>query len=199
MTEDIAHTIRDGEPFHVVGHSLGGYLAMTLALNHPESVRSLILVATSAGGPDHHPVPEATQSAWMREAGKSAVQYARATMHLSFSEGWTGANPERYEDWLGKRLEYPTPPEAWGAQYAAGAGHLKRGLEVESIKAPTLIVHGSADRILPFENSVELAERIPNSRLLPIKGMGHLIPMERPDVFNALAAGFWWGIETNGA
>jgi pimeloyl-ACP methyl ester carboxylesterase len=131
----------------------------------------------------------------MREAGKSAAEYARATMHLSFSSGWAEANPERYEEWLGKRLEFPTPPPAWGAQYAAGEGHLKRGIAVESITTPALIVHGQADRILPFENSVELASRLPKGRLIPIPGIGHLIPMELPDVFNSLVSGFWWGID----
>ncbi|CAN5659368.1 alpha/beta hydrolase [soil metagenome] len=196
MADDIAGSVEAREPFHVVGHSLGGYLAMTLAIERPEMVRSLILIATSAGGANHHPVPEATREAWMREVGKSPAEYARATMHLSFSPGWAEANPDEYEKWLGARLEHPTPPEAWNAQYAAGASHLERGLEVERIAVPIMIIHGKADRILPFENGVELAERIPPSRLFLIEGLGHLVQMERPDMFNSLAAGFWWGIES---
>lgn len=195
MAGDIAETVGGDGPFHVVGHSLGGYLAMTLAINRSEMVRSLILVATSAGGANHRPVPEPTREAWMREMGKSPAEYARATMHLSFSPGWAEANPDEYERWLGARLQYPTPAETWAAQYAAGAAHLDQGMEVEMVAAPTTIIHGRADRILPFENSVELADRIPNSRLFLIEGMGHLIPMERPEFFNSLAAGFWWGVD----
>jgi 2-hydroxy-6-oxonona-2,4-dienedioate hydrolase len=70
-------------------------------------------------------------------------------------------------------------------------------MNVEQIKAPTMIVHGRADRILPFENSLELAARIPRSRLFLLGGLGHLIPMERPDLFNSLTGAFWWGIEAN--
>jgi pimeloyl-ACP methyl ester carboxylesterase len=87
MAADIASTVSQGQVFHVVGHSLGGYLAMILATTRPEMVRSLTLVATSAGGVNHHPVPAATERAWMSAAGKSAVDFARATMHLSFSDG----------------------------------------------------------------------------------------------------------------
>lgn len=195
MANDIAETVGENEPFHVVGHSLGGYLAMTLAITRPEMVRSLILVATSAGGANHHPVPEPTREAWMREVGKSPAEYARATMHLSFSPGWAEANPAEYEKWLIARLEYPTPADTWAAQYGAGATHLEQGMEVEKVSAPTMILHGRADRILPFENSVELADRIPTSRLFLVEGLGHLISMERPEVFNGLAAGFWWGVE----
>ncbi len=196
MANDIVETVNENEPFHVVGHSLGGYLAMTLAITRPELVRSLILVASSAGGANHHPVPEPTREAWMREVGKSPAEYARATMHLSFSPGWAEANPEHYEKWLEERLEYPTPADTWTAQYGAGAAHLEEGMEVEKIAVPTTIIHGRADRILPCENSVELAERIPNSRLFLVEGSGHLIPMERPELFNGLAAGFWAGVET---
>lgn len=197
MAADIGGTVTGEGPFHVVGHSLGGYLAMTLALTSPEIVRSLTLVATSAGGDDHHPVPEETRRVWLREAGKPPTEYARATMHLSFSPGWADNHPDDYEQWLERRIEFPTPPEAWAAQYEAGANHLQSGLDVEGISVPTLIVHGTADRILPFENSVLLAQRIPTSRLISVEGNGHLIPMERPEIFNSLVFGFWWGVEAS--
>jgi pimeloyl-ACP methyl ester carboxylesterase len=131
----------------------------------------------------------------MREAGKSPFEYARATMHLSFSPGWADGHPDEYERWLQERLEFPTPPEAWAAQYEAGTAYLAKGIEVETLKVPTLIVHGRQDRILPIENGMELSGRILTSRLIQIDGLGHLVQMERPDIFNPLATAFWWGIE----
>lgn len=192
MAEDIAITVAGQGPFHVVGHSMGGYLAMIVAIEHPDLVRSLLLISTSGGGTGHTPVPEATREAWMREAGKSAAEYARATMHLSFSLGWADQHPAEYERWLTERLEFPTPPEAWAAQYEAGSAYLESGIEVERVAVPTLIVHGRQDRILPIDNGIELAGRIPQARLLPLDGLGHLVQMERPDIFNPTAA-FWWG------
>ena len=195
MAEDVAGTVRDHGPFHVVGHSLGGYLAMTLAIGHPDLVRSLLLIGTTSGGPGHTPVPAATRDAWMREAGKSPVEYARATMHLSFSPGWADQNPDEYERWLRERLEFPTPPQTWSAQYGAGNAYLAQGIEVEKVEVPTLIVHGREDRILPIENGIELSGRIPKSQLIQIDGLGHLVQMERPDIFNPIATAFWWGLQ----
>jgi len=195
MAEDIAATIGDQGPFHVVGHSLGGYLAMILAMEHPDLVRSLLLIGTTSGGPGHTPLPEATREAWMREAGKSPFEYARATMHLSFSPGWADRHPDEYGRWLQERLEFPTPPEAWAAQYEAGTAYLAKGIEVERLKIRTLIVHGREDRILPIENGIELSGRISTSRLIQIEGLGHLVQMERPDIFNPIVTAFWWGIE----
>ena len=191
MTEDIASTVAGLGPFHVVGHSLGGYLAMMLAIEYPDLVRSLLLIATTSGGAGHTPVPDATREAWLREAGKSPPEYARATMHLSFSPGWADQHPDQYERWLQERLEFPTPPKAWSAQYEAGNAYLKEGIKVEKVMVPTLIVHGREDRILPFANGMELAGRISTSRLLPIDGLGHLVQMERPDIFNPAASSFW--------
>lgn len=131
----------------------------------------------------------------MREAGKTATEYARATMHLSFSPGWAEEHPAEYEQWLTERLEFPTPPETWAAQYEAGTAYLDKGIDVENVAVPTLIVHGRRDRILPIENGIELAARIPRSRLIPIEGLGHLVQMERPDIFNPTAFAFWWGLE----
>jgi 3-oxoadipate enol-lactonase len=197
MAEDIAATIGQHGPFHVVGHSLGGYLAMLLALEYPDLVRSLLLIATTSGGPGHTPLPDATREAWLREAGKSPLEYARATMHLSFSPGWAERHPGEYEHWLQERLEYPTPPAAWAAQYEAGSAYLARGIEVEKLEVPTLIVHGREDRILPVGNGIELASRIATSRLIQIDGLGHLVQMERPDIFNPTATAFWWGLQAD--
>ncbi|MGH8926797.1 MAG: alpha/beta fold hydrolase, partial [Acidimicrobiia bacterium] len=154
MTEDAAAVIVDHglAPAHVVGHSLGGYLAMGLAVSRPELVRSVTLISTSPGGPSATPVPDATREAWLAKAGLPPAEYARATMHLSLAEGWVERHPAEYEHWLAARLQYPTPPEAWAAQYAAGDAHLTDGLDVTGIETPTLVIHGDADRIVPIAN-----------------------------------------------
>jgi len=195
MTEDVALSIDGHGPFHVVGHSMGGYLAMLLAIDHPDLVRSLLLISTSGGGRGHAPVPETTRQAWLREAGKGPAEYARATMHLSFSPEWAERHPDEYERWLTERLEFPTPPDSWAAQYEAVTRYLGTGVEVERVSVPTLIVHGRVDRILPIENGRELARRIPGVHLIELDGVGHLVQMERPDLFNPLASAFWWGLD----
>jgi 3-oxoadipate enol-lactonase len=61
---------------------------------------------------------------------------------------------------------------------------------VEEIEAPTLIVHGDADRVVPYENSVELARRIAGSRFEAFPGAGHLLFLESPDRLNPMVSSF---------
>lgn len=199
MTEDVAAAIEDHGlgPAHVVGHSLGGYLAMRLAAARPELVRSVALLATSPGGPQATPVPESTTRAWLASAGLPPADYARATMHLSLAEGWADEHPEEYQGWLQARLEFPTPSEAWAAQYAAGDAHLRDGIDVSGVKAPTLVIHGDGDRIVPIANSHLLVRLLPRALLLTLPGTGHLVQIEAPSVVNAALTGLWWGVDAS--
>jgi pimeloyl-ACP methyl ester carboxylesterase len=174
----------------VLGHSMGGYIAQALALRHPGRVRSLVLVGTGPGGPDHLDVPEATLSAWLENAGKPPAEYARNTMFLSFAPGWTDEHPDEYEHFLAARLEHPTPPESWRAQLDAATAWTRSAAPVEEIRAPTLVVHGDADRVVPVENGRLLARRIPGAELRELPGRGHVLNLEAPEEFNGVVLGF---------
>ena len=174
---DDAAAVLDGRRAHVVGHSMGGYVAQMLAVRHRELVRSLVLAGTGAGGPENVPVPESTLEIWLAAAGLPADEYARRTMYLSFSPGWTDEHPEEYEELLAARLEHPTPPETWRAQFDAATRFVENGPPVEQIDAPTLVLHGDADRIVPVENGRALARRISGARLVELRGRGHVIQL----------------------
>jgi 3-oxoadipate enol-lactonase len=197
MADDAAGVLSEhaDEPAHVLGLSMGGYIALTLALRRPELVRSLVLAGTSGGGVDATPIPDATRQAWLDAAGLPPEEYARRTMHLSFSPGWTDEHPAEYEALLRARLEHPTPPEAWRAQYDAAQRFMDTGVPVERIDVPALVVHGDADRIVPVENGRVLAARMPNARLVELRGRGHLALLEDPDAFNRAVAGFLSEVE----
>jgi 3-oxoadipate enol-lactonase len=197
MADDAAEvlTAHATEPAHVLGLSMGGYIALTLALRRPQLVRSLVLAGTSAGGADATPIPDATREAWLAAAGLPPAEYARRTMPLSFAPGWTDEHPEDYEALLAARLEHPTPPEAWRAQYEAAQRFMDAGAPVERIDVPALVVHGDADRIVPVENGRALAARLPNARLVELRGRGHLALLEDPDVFNRAVVGFLSEVE----
>jgi 3-oxoadipate enol-lactonase len=191
MASDIAAAIWEAGPVHVVGHSMGGYLAQSLATNHPGLVRSITLVSTSRGGSDHDPVPEDTRSKWLAESQRPPEEYARATMPLSFRPGWPEQNPDRYEDLLARRLRHPTPLEAWQAQFEACEVFLETGADAAAIEQPALIVHGDADRVVPVDNGRRLAKTIPDARFVVFEGAGHLVPVEEAERFNRTLLDFW--------
>ena len=189
MANDAAEAL-DSRRAHVAGFSMGGYIAQTLALRHPELVEKLVLVCTGTGGPDYARTPAETIATWEAYADRSPPEFARATMPLSFAPGWTDEHAEEFEQILADRLEYPTPPECWRAQYDACWRFVEKSSPIEEIEAPTLVVHGDADRIVPFENGIELERRIPTSTLVEFPGGGHLLFLESADRFNTVVSSF---------
>jgi 3-oxoadipate enol-lactonase len=189
MADDAAEVL-DGRRAHVCGYSMGGYIAQALALRHPQLVERLVLVCTATGGPDVVPAPRETTAAWLANAGRQPHEFARATQPLSFRPGWADEHPDELEALLRDRLEFPTPPECWRTQYDACADWLGRHTPVEEIAAPTLVVHGDADRIVPHPNGVELARRIPGARFETFAGAGHLLFIEEAPRFNAMVTSF---------
>ena len=175
----------------MVGLSMGGFVAQLMALRTPERVRSLVLVGTGPGGPEHVAVPAETLDAWTANAHLQPEEFARRTMQFSYSEGWADAHPELCEELIAARALNPTPPECWRAQFVATGPFLVAGAPVEEISAPVLVVHGDADRVVPLANGLLLARRIPGAELAVVPGCGHIVPQERPEEFNRLVEGFF--------
>src|SRR5437870_1121806 len=92
LAEDAA-TVLGGRAAHVVGFSMGGYVALTLALARPELVRSLVLVGTGAGGPDRVPRPDHVREVFAAAVGLPLDEFGRRTMPYTFAAGWVDANP----------------------------------------------------------------------------------------------------------
>ena len=175
---------------HVLGYSMGGFVAQTLALRRPELVDRLVLVATSPGGSEAQRQPRETARAWAAASGLAPEDYVRATWPLSWQRGWPEEHPAEYEDLFRARLEFPTPPECWAAQYEACRAYDVAGVPAEAIGASTLVVHGDDDRVVPYANGELLARRIPGAQLETFAGHGHLLALEDPERFNAAVLEF---------
>jgi len=186
MADDAYEVLRQraAGPAHVVGASMGGYIALTLALRHPDAVQSLVLLATSSGGHGSVAVPADTQRAWAAAVPLGSAGFARATMPLSFAPGWAEHHPTVFEELLALRTRASTPTECWRSQYEACSTYLRRGLPRGPIIQPAVIVHGTADRVVPYENAAHLARRLPQASVVTLNGAGHLCWIEQAAVVN---------------
>ena len=189
LAEDAAQ-ILDGRRAHVVGFSMGGYVALVLALAHPELVRTLVLAGTGAGGPSRVPRPAHVREAFEEAMRLPAEEARRATLPYTLAAGWPEANPERVEEIVAASLEHPTPLRTIEAHMAACYRFYDEGVEVERIDAPALVVHGTEDLIVPIENGRELARRLPNARYVELPGRGHNLALQDPETFNELVLEF---------
>lgn len=187
---DDAAGILDGRAAHLVALSMGGYVALTLALARPELVRKLVLVGTGAGGPERVPRPDHVRAAFAAAQGIPLEEYGRATMPYTFAAGWPERNPDRFEEILRARLRHPTPYQTIDAHMTACYRYYDEGCPVERIDAPALVVHGDEDVIVPVENGRMLARRLPNAEYVELAGRGHNVPLEDPDTFNRLVLDF---------
>jgi 3-oxoadipate enol-lactonase len=197
MAEDAA-ALLDG-PAHVVGLSMGGYVALTLALAQPSLVRSLVLVGTGGGGPGRVPRPFHVARAFQEAMGTPQEEFARRTMPFTFATGWTEANPERFDEIVALRAAQPTSYEAILTHAEACYAFYREGCEAERVSVPALVVHGDEDLIIPVENGRMLAARLPDVEYVELAGHGHNLPLEIPDALAGLVSRFLSRVEAAAA
>ena len=171
---------------HVYGISLGGMVAQQLALRHPERVRSIVLGATSPGGP-RAAAPDDDVLAFLRgRLRMPSDEAARASVPFNYGPRCRRDHAERIEEDIAQRLASPFSDHAYRVQLFAAGLHNCWG-RLPRITVPTLVVHGRHDRMVPVENGRILAERIPGARLEILDESGHLYPTEEPAVDEAIA------------
>jgi len=170
---------------HVVGVSLGGYIAQELAVTHPERVEKLVLLSTAvAAGEGAVPMPQRGVDGFTRFPQLSRDDGLRLLVENSLGDHAVRERPELVDEVYRYRLDHAPPLEAWQAQFAAGAGFLHSSRPIEEIRAPTLVLHGGADAIVDARNAELLAQRIPDARLETIPDRGHLAMWQEPEWFS---------------
>ncbi|HEY6673570.1 MAG TPA: alpha/beta fold hydrolase, partial [Rubrobacteraceae bacterium] len=171
------------EKAHVLGTSLGGFVAQELALERPDLVDKLVLVCTSYGS--HAPETMSPQ-ALGRMLGWGALSPESATrrgLETATSDAYRDENPDEFNLILRWRLA-DSPSLATYYQQAMAGARFDASHDVENITSPTLVIHGSDDRYMPVANAVALAEAIPGAKLRVFEDAGHLVFIERAEEVN---------------
>ncbi|WP_376793304.1 alpha/beta fold hydrolase [Thermoflexus sp.] len=178
---------------HIVGASMGGFIAQMFALRHPHRVNRLILCCTSFGGPNMIPMPPETLAVLMNRTGDPETDLRRLWA-VSVTERFLREHPEALEAYVAWRRAHPQPLYAYQRQLAAAMA-FNLEARVHEIQAPTLIAHGVEDRVVPVENARRLHARIASSRLVLFPEAGHLFFIEQAEAFNRVAIAFLQGEE----
>jgi pimeloyl-ACP methyl ester carboxylesterase len=165
------------ESAHICGMSMGGMIAQEFALQYPGRVRSLILGCTAAGGPHAVQAERAVIQLLLAPPGNSE-DMAKAIYPYIYDTGTSDARKE--EDLAVRRPWFPTA-EGYLAQLQ-GIMAWEAYSRLPQITAPTLVIHGESDRLVPPENGRRIAARLPNARLEMIPRASHIFPTDQTEV-----------------
>lgn len=172
-------------PVILVGHSMGGYVALAFAKAYPQALRGLVLVGTKAGAdtPEGAAARRATAEK-VRTEGSSVVVNAMAPKMLAASNS-DAAMAASVRDFMA-----PSKPEGVIGALLGMAERPDAGTWLGTIRVPALVITGADDTIIPPSESEALAKAIPGAQLKLIPKAGHLVAFEQADAFNA-ALGDW--------
>ena len=176
---------------HVMGLSLGGMIVQTMAINHPDRLRSMTSVMSRTGEPgfgDSTPAALALLLAAPATDRESAVQ-----MHADGLREWGSpayADEHRWRLDAERAFDRCFCPDGVGRQFRASARSGNRGAGLRLVTTPTLVMHGSADTLITPSGGQRTADLIPGARFELIEGMGHDYPPELWQRWTDLVADF---------
>ena len=177
------------EAAHLVGASLGGKIAQTVAAGHPERVRSLAsIMSTTGDGAVGQPHPEVVPSLLTpfprdRDGYMDAFVAARGMIG---SRGFP-VDVDVTRDLAGRAFGRGFHPEGTARQFLAILASGDRTAQLAAIRAPTIVIHGSEDPLIDVSGGRATAAAIPGAELMVIEGMGHDMPRGAwPQIIDAI-------------
>jgi pimeloyl-ACP methyl ester carboxylesterase len=178
-------------PAHVVGASMGGMIAQTLAAQHPDAARSLVSIMSNTGNRWKGQPSFGIYRYLLRRAPDDREGYIEYTTKVFEAIGSRGLpfDKDRVRDMVARSYDRGHDPAGPGRQLGAIVASGDRTAELRTIRVPTLVIHGSKDKMVARSGAVATAKAIPGARLMIVEGMGHDLPEAAwPQLVEAIAA-----------
>lgn len=172
----------------IVGFSMGGMAALHLALDHPERVRSLVLIDTDADSAGllqwirFHTLATSARILGIRQFLLDEVA------RLTFSSKFRQEKPGAVREWQDEIRRMPVRAIEGAARMVANRPSVVDRLS--ELTTPVLVIVGSRDKPTPVQRAWQMADELPKARIKEIPGAGHAVPIERPGATSQLIRSF---------
>jgi pimeloyl-ACP methyl ester carboxylesterase len=186
------------EKAHVVGASMGGHIAQTMAIEHSDRLRSLISMMSTTGNMKvGQPSPDVLRDLFSGPPATTRDEVIARMLLASRLVGSPGypADEKEVAARAGRAYDRGNDPIGIARQAVASVASGDRTERLRHLKVPALVIHGLADRMCDVSGGRATAETIPGAELVVIEGMGHDLP---PGLRSQLAeriAEFVWRVE----
>lgn len=190
------------ESAHVAGASMGGMIAQMIALNHPKKTRSLISIFSTTGDPSlPRSSPEAQAALMTRPASteRDVVVAHSVKGRKSYSSTRWPSKDEDVAALVGAAYDRSFYPEGTVRQMAAITASGPRTDLLPTLRLPALVMHGTADHLIPWQAGQHTASLIPGSEFVLIDGWGHDIPVAGVPTLTDYIIGFVRRVEASRA
>lgn len=175
------------ENAYFLGYSMGGRIALELAINHPELVKALVLANSSVGLTTPSPEAAERRRATLELLGKGDIKTVAETMTTgAFSPGFKAKNPTEFERYMKVKLQ--NKPDGL-SRVMQSLGAATNPPDLNKLKCPVLLIVGANDAYMGVEQGKQVHEAIVGSKLV-ILPTGHAAAVELPDKFNSAVAEF---------
>jgi pimeloyl-ACP methyl ester carboxylesterase len=177
------------EKANVLGASFGGFVAQEFALSFPERLNKLILACTSAGGPNHVKPDIEILRSFSPDPNLTVGERIRKFIRPAFTDEFNAEQADEVEKVCRLREMNEVADALYFAQLQT-AFTFDTENKLGAIENETLVITGDRDIVVPMQNSVKLAERMPNAKLKTIENGSHLIFIENAAEFNRTVTDF---------
>ncbi|HUI25642.1 MAG TPA: alpha/beta hydrolase [Candidatus Kryptonia bacterium] len=175
---------------HIVGASMGGMIAQTVAIEHPKRVRTLTSIMSTTGNPNLPPAKPEAMMALMTPPPADRAGSIERSVSVFRTIGSPGFpfEEDRFRERAALSFDRCFHPEGAARQMVAILASGSRKEKLGAVTAPTLVIHGADDPLVPLAGGIDTAESIPGAELLIIEGMGHDLPRPAwPRIIDAIS------------